>query len=467
MKKIYFLILLLFSANAAHAALPVAVYEVRSSATAGNVNGGGFNSARGGTDYTLQDAAQVHSTDGVSTASTNFTSVTGGFTDAMKGNFLHLTAATGTPTVGWYEIVSVTDANTIVLDRVSGTYTLADFYIGGAMSLNSTLDDDFFEIVHAPDGSTVYIKSGSYTLGESMLTTGGGSSTAPVQVLGYNATRGDNPTGADRPTIDCTASFSIATGIGDYWIFKNLILTGGSSQVLWSDGIGGLGNIYENLKITNTSGTANRTALLGGGGGLVINCELVSTNGYGLRVDGTVRVIVNYIHDSVIGIYNASGGITGIFNIIESCSTAAIQLGSAENDHNFFYNTLYGAETPAGIGFHLPTTTSIRCRFVGNIIYGFTTGASGGSNTTSNFWDYNDFYNNTTDRTNVTAGDNDLAVDPQFTAAASGDFSIGTNLKAAGFPGAFQGGLSTGYLDVGAVQRQEASASTDLLGVIE
>lgn len=36
------------------------------------------------------------------------------------------------------------------------------------------------------------------------------------------------------------------------------------------------------------------------------------------------------------------------------------------------------------------------------------------------------------------------------------DFSIGTNLKAAGSPGAFPAGYSTGYIDTGAVQRQEA-----------
>lgn len=41
------------------------------------------------------------------------------------------------------------------------------------------------------------------------------------------------------------------------------------------------------------------------------------------------------------------------------------------------------------------------------------------------------------------------------------NFSIGTNLKAMGFPGAFQGtGLNTtGYTDIGAVQRQEAGGS--------
>jgi hypothetical protein len=49
------------------------------------------------------------------------------------------------------------------------------------------------------------------------------------------------------------------------------------------------------------------------------------------------------------------------------------------------------------------------------------------------------------------------------------NFSIGTNLKAKGFPGTFQGmnGNTTGYLDIGAVQRQEAGGTTsDVFGIL-
>jgi len=41
-----------------------------------------------------------------------------------------------------------------------------------------------------------------------------------------------------------------------------------------------------------------------------------------------------------------------------------------------------------------------------------------------NYWDYNDFFNNTTDRTNVTAGTHDVHINPSFTNTSSGDFSI-------------------------------------------
>lgn len=77
--------------------------------------------------------------------------------------------------------------------------------------------------------------------------------------------------------------------------------------------------------------------------------------------------------------------------------------------------------------------------------------------------DYNAFFDNTSGaRLNFPTGDNDvtLSADP-FNAAASGDFSLtndgggGADCRAAGFPGVFPGGLTTGYRDIG-VQHEDA-----------
>src|SRR3990167_5264823 len=151
-------------------ALPAAVYEIRTSATASNVNGGGFNSARGGTDYSQQDAAQLTGTDLTCTAaSTTITSATGGFTSIMVGNFIHLTALTGTGAiVGWYEIVTFTDTNNVIVDRTPtngvNNITAGTFYVGGALSLataGAAGDDDVFELAAAGGGNTFHIKSGT------------------------------------------------------------------------------------------------------------------------------------------------------------------------------------------------------------------------------------------------------------------------------------------------------------------
>lgn len=48
--------------------------------------------------------------------------------------------------------------------------------------------------------------------------------------------------------------------------------------------------------------------------------------------------------------------------------------------------------------------------------------------------------------------------DKVFQITTGRDFSIGTNLKALGFPGALPASLTTGYMDIGAAQRQEAAS---------
>src|SRR4030067_301516 len=147
-------------------ALPAtAIIEIRSTATAGNVNGGGFNSVLGGTDYSQQNAAQLTGTDGTSNASTNFNSAADGLTAAMVGNYLHLVSGTnGTP--GWYEIVAYVNSTNVTLDRNCSTAAMAngEFYVGGAISLGSILDDDLFEI--GVPGNIFYIKSGNYNTGD-------------------------------------------------------------------------------------------------------------------------------------------------------------------------------------------------------------------------------------------------------------------------------------------------------------
>lgn len=53
------------------------------------------------------------------------------------------------------------------------------------------------------------------------------------------------------------------------------------------------------------------------------------------------------------------------------------------------------------------------------------------------------------------------AVDPQFVNAAGGDFEIGTNLKALGFPtGNYLGTSTRSYEDIGALQREEAGGGS-------
>lgn len=488
-------------------------------------------------DYSQTTAAVINGiTDGTTTASTTYTSATAGFTPVMVGNFLHQTAGTGA-TVGWYEVVSYTNATTIVLDRASGTTSNGTFYIGGAMSMASTLDDDLFEI--AVNSSTAsmrfFIKNGSYDWGETVSIGASGNNTWPITVEGYNAIRGDSPAGSSRPTITDAAAWTLGTS----WALSNLIITNtAASNTL----IAGGENFFENIKVTNTAGSA--TALnMTPAGGICIRCELIATRGNGaLLLTGPNVILGSYIHDSNIGVGwsgSSSAGFTIANSVIADNVTAAVSTtGGSINDLFIVNSTLYGAENKLGIGVN-QTTGTIHTRIFNTILYGFTSGVIHETSTDiGGYDDYNNFYNNTTDATRWSKGPNTIGLDPAFgdtaqltgtgatsstnvltvgsgtpfggiednvdivylsagtgtgisltkylitahttttltldrniTSSGSGtgitwqvttghNFSVGTNMKAVGFPGALQGtGASgtTGYMDIGAIQRIEGS----------
>jgi hypothetical protein len=74
------------------------------------------------------------------------------------------------------------------------------------------------------------------------------------------------------------------------------------------------------------------------------------------------------------------------------------------------------------------------------------------------FIDYNCFYNNTSNYNGISAGAHDTTgTDPGYTAASTGNFTIGTALKALGWPGTVRNSGGTSYTDPGAFQRQEVT----------
>jgi len=395
-------------------ALPAtAVWEIRSTATANNVNGGGFNSARGGTDYSLQDAAQVAQADGTSTASTTFTSALATFTSVMVGNYLHITSGTGA-TAGWYEIVTYVNANTITLDRTSGTYTAATFKVGGAMSLVSTLDDDMFEAGVA--GNIYYIKGGSaitYTLGEALAIVTVGAVDKPIKIVGYATTRGDTPTGATRPTFAVAA---LAVALSTYWFIENIIFTGTSTNLVQT----GVGGAITNCKITNSDISGGRVAIyVNFNSQFIYRNELISHRGVGLKDNDTrLTVLNNYIHDCDYGLYITSPetclNVTG--NIFAHNRSGAIDRTGTPTGHvSYQNNTFYGGENKIGTGIKIPANSAM-VKLINNIFYGFVSAvehATAGQ--TAVYDDYNTYYNNTTDVTNVTKGPNTIAVNPAFT----------------------------------------------------
>ena len=172
-------------------------WELRASATGGNVNGGGYVTGGGGTDFSLQDAAEDSNTDLV-VANGNFDRVYSAAADFDQakwvGNVIHITdtGAGAQFLVGWYEIIGHGDDadDYFDLDRncATGNDTNGDWYIGGAMSLASAWDDAFFEQI--TPGNTIWMEVGTYTTAQNVTVVKDGTLTAPILISGYKDSRG-------------------------------------------------------------------------------------------------------------------------------------------------------------------------------------------------------------------------------------------------------------------------------------
>ena len=393
------------------------VWECRASATAAMVNGGGFVTGASGTDYSQQDAAQYNLT-GCTSAGAGNTLLTASAASDMVGNIAKAVSGTNV-TVGWFEITSVGAGVSITFSTngagtsiATGVVAAGEVNIGGALDLTGSGIDTWLEQVIG--GNTGWIKNGTYTHAantsvSSVLST----STAPSNFRGYNATRGDTSTGANRPLFAMGSNTFVG---GTYQNWENIRVTGISSTPF----VGGTGSVMCNMSGKNTSTTAGRPGLRGGADGIVQDNEGVSLAGPAIdTVTSGTRIIGNYCHDSSIGISLGSSRDQAIGNIIHSCTVAGIDENSASGLANIYANTIYGREAQEGIGIRLANTAPGN-NLVSNIVYGCATGIS---QTTaqlkSNVGRNNVLFNNGTNATNYTLDATDTTgTDPSFTAAA-------------------------------------------------
>lgn len=380
---------------------PLITWEFNASATGNMVNGGGFKAGASGTDYSLATTAHLTITDLVIGAdNTTVTSALTPFDAQDVGNVLHITAGTNF-TVGWYEVISVASA-IATLDRACGTATSTGgtAYLGGALSLNSTLDSDFFAQLVA--GQKVYFLKGNYTLGEAISGATTGTNVLPIFVTGYTGTRDTACNGFDRPNIACGTN---AVTTGSYWWIRNLSFTTLATNGIFTGGY----TILENCKSINSRTSVNGAAFYLGDIGVAINTEGISYNGYGIITSNYVTLIGCYGHHSSTGI------VTGVWGNVINCISANNTTNAilTNTGIRLINNILYGSEGKLGTGINMGAKYAHL--ILNNIIYGFTTGISATAADTQTYLDYNDFYNNTADVSNVTKLGNNIATDPLFT----------------------------------------------------
>jgi len=397
------------------AILATAVWEFDPGAS--NNNGGGYDAgiSGAGADYSQQTTAQLALTDlAMTTGGATLTSATGGFTSAMIGNCIQITAGTNF-TAGFYFITAYTDTNTVTIDRDATTGSNGSAGTGNVGGSLAAFTDAILEIFTA--GNKLWVRNnGTMTITATIDISNAGTATAPFVVEGYNSTRGDAPTLANRPTIAAGAN---RVKFGAFWILKHFIFTTTEGIGLSAD-FSNSYNYFYNIKSTNSSGSGNRDAFYIAKGHAFL-CEGISTLGRAFFISAfPSSVSWCYAHDSASGFECDATSDTVSFTgcIADTCTTGFV-LGRVSTVLNSIaYNNTTGMSIDPGGEGNVFITNSI--------LSDNTTGISAVADQDNSTGFHNLYYNNTSDVSNFTKGAGAVSGNPNFTDAANGDFTCTT-----------------------------------------
>ena len=379
-----------------------------------NDNAGYFDAslAGAGTDYTAAQATPILAlTDLACTAgSTTLTSATGGFTAAMVGNGIYIVSGTNF-TAGLYVITGWTDTNTITLDRSPAPSSNGSSGVGNVAGRRAVFTDAFLELSVAGMTHRAWATA-TMTLTQNLSIAADGSASGVITIEGRSSTGAAEPAGDDRPLI-AAGSYSLFGITPDYWIARDLRLTTEYSYGLC---LGGYSTI-ERCKSTATG--SSHHGLRVGNYSTIIGCEASGSGNYsaGIYVNAQYITIYQcYLHDcGASGVYAYNCNSLGFVECIIDTCVNGISLTAGYNNFYIVNNTIYGCTT--GI------SGSGVAQVINNIIATCTTALSWNSQNYAAYYDYNDLYDCTTDRSNVAVGAHDFDADPLFTNAANGDFS--------------------------------------------
>lgn len=371
----------------------------------------------GGTDYSQQDSAQLSLTDlAMTTGGTTLTSSTGGFTAAMVGNLIYIASGTNF-TAGYYEITAYTDINTVTLDRDATDSSNGSSGVGKVGGASTDLSG----VATAMIGSNqVYIKYGTYDATVSVPS--GSNLSHPISYIGYKTTRGDNPKGLDRPTIDRDSASGdvFYNNASTYVLVANLkVINVGGTSLAFNFSSNGGWCVIKNVHIDSCyRGIGNN------GAATMIGVEISNCTNY--AVNGRIGWVIGcYIHDNAAGIYE-SGGTTYKINSIISDNAGGISTYAYTSLINCVISNNTGASTDGLSGTLTFRGTEMILNSIasGNGRYGFNIG--NGYITLENF-DFNCHYGNGTQgliRCPIT--ENEVTINPSFTDASNGDFTLQT-----------------------------------------
>jgi hypothetical protein len=459
------------------------VWEARS-ATGSNSNGGGFVAGAAGTDRSQQDAAQVAIDNATITTSitTNVITFTGGYTptSADVGNLVQMLSGTNVTTGQPYQITAQT-ATTWTLDRnvvTSGTTTNATGNMGGALGAGALglLAGWMVASNKAYLKGTTFVQSATSTFAQSVTPA---FAVPYTRLIGYGTTREDS--GRARLTLQTNTGLTGINATGNGFSAENIDVDCGGLAT--STGI--LITSFSRIIRCKASNFTVRGFLLNSLDNLLHECE--ATGGTSAATAAVQLTQINqavgcYIHANACPGMQLSGQRhVAVWNVIVN------NTGAASDGIQHSYSALLANNTIHGNGRHgisaltnTPYSLIIRNNLLtANGGYGIV-GNPSGAQPASPMYDGNAFWNNTSGARNnmdSTAGiygvnpytnarDVILTGDP-YVNAAGGNYGLnntagaGAAARMAGHPGAFPGlAATTGYLDMGAVQHQDAGGGS-------
>lgn len=393
------------------------IWEVRTTGLADN-GAAWRDTGAPSTDYTQQDAPQWSQDGDLSSDATGliYTSVAGGFTANMVGNTLHISGGNPVFITRWVEITGFIDANNITVKGTSGankgTITGGDGRIGGA------LIEPRYAMQNATYGAKIHVKAGTYNASGSysMLI---GQAQNFIQLLGYNASRGDSPRDNDRPLFNMAGSSFL---LASYTLSKHFRVSSTAANGLQASSYMALENVY----VENTTAVATRNGMLFSNYSRIVDCEATCPNSAG--GDGIAAGLGNlflscYVHHSDVGfnLTNPTGN-TFLHNIIANCNVHGLYMSPSAASYNLkvLLNTFYDN------AIDIEANRNVNAAFIwGNIFEDGTDGVTWFSDLGDAVQlDWNNFHGKAgNDVTNVTKGPNTSSYDPLFETPGS-DFRL-------------------------------------------
>lgn len=405
-----------------------------------------------GIDYSQSTTARIAFTDMViGGTTTQFTSAANPVGKNFVGNIINVVSGTGF-TVQRVAIIS-TSGTTATCDKSLGTggSTGGTGNLGGAFASHALPGG----VVVA--GNSIWIKSGAFSITSASTNVAGGCltfSVTGVRVEGYGTVRGDIGT---APVLTAsgisTATIIATTGDGN---FRNITVDAASLTAIRGFNFGGsqaAGYLLTAKNCTNS--------------GFAGNAQLVRCYTTGCSTQPTFKFshVVNCVayNNTVTGFqcnlasnnscvdcvsYNNSGASSDGFDDAGQSSTQFVNCTAYGNGRDGIRSTGAGAlsinsiadsNSGTGLNFTGRDAALINCATRSN---GTNVVNTGNASTNAN-------------AITLTA--------TTFVDAASGNFALNANagggalLRAAGIPGVTPDGLSTGYLDVGAIQSKALS----------